>query len=94
MRPRKMVPEVDGGAFSAFLVLLRLSDRHFFRAHGHALPFWRETHSSEFMEAHKATPSWRLMIHTFFDGIAIASGFFVSTGWDADFLCCLSAQVP
>ena len=46
--------------------------------------FGEETHEHEFAQRHK---SWSvllgLVIHTFFDGIAIASGFLVSTwlGW-------------
>ena len=58
---------------------------HFFE---HTLPphfhFGEETHADEFVQRHK---SWSvlggLMIHTFFDGIAIASGFILSEwlGW-------------
>ncbi|HLJ85661.1 MAG TPA: ZIP family metal transporter [Candidatus Angelobacter sp.] len=46
--------------------------------------FGEETHSEEFVAAHKGySVMFGLMIHTFFDGIAIASGFLVSNwlGW-------------
>ncbi len=46
--------------------------------------FGEETHTEEFVSAHKGySVMLALVIHTFFDGIAIASGFFVSTwlGW-------------
>jgi ZIP family zinc transporter/zinc and cadmium transporter len=83
----EMVPESleRGGRFSAFLVLLGYLIVHFFEhtvtPHFH---LGEETHSSEFMEAHTGySVLGGLMIHTFFDGIAIASGFIVSTwlGW-------------
>jgi len=83
----EMVPESleRGGRFSAFLVLLGYLIVHFFEhtvtPHFH---FGEETDSSEFMEAHKGySVLGGLMIHTFFDGIAIASGFIVSNwlGW-------------
>jgi len=46
--------------------------------------FGEETHSEEFLHAHKRTSVLLgLMIHTFFDGIAITSGFLISPwlGW-------------
>src|SRR5207245_2055341 len=46
--------------------------------------FGEETHSDEFVHAHKGySVLLGLVIHTFFDGIAIASGFLVSNwlGW-------------
>jgi ZIP family zinc transporter/zinc and cadmium transporter len=46
--------------------------------------FGEETHADEFVHRHKSySVLVGLMIHTFFDGIAIASGFLVSTwlGW-------------
>jgi len=68
-----------------FLVLLGYLIVHFcehtLAPHFH---FGEETHRDEFIQGHK---SWSvligLLIHTFFDGIAIASGFIVSTwlGW-------------
>ncbi len=46
--------------------------------------FGEETHAEEFVHAHKGySVLFGLIIHTFFDGIAIASGFLVSNwlGW-------------
>jgi ZIP family zinc transporter/zinc and cadmium transporter len=73
------------GSEAGFLVLVGYLIIHFFEhtvsPHFH---FGEETHHDEFVQAHK---SWSvllgLVIHTFFDGIAIASGFLVSTwlGW-------------
>src|SRR5207302_8494017 len=58
---------------------------HFFEhtvtAHFH---FGEETHAGEFMHSHKSySVLLGLTVHTFFDGIAIASGFLVSNwlGW-------------
>ncbi len=69
----------------AFLVLIGYLIVHFFEhtmaPHFH---FGEETHLDEFVQAHK---SWSvllgLLIHTFFDGIAIASAFILSSrlGW-------------
>ena len=83
----EMVPESleRGGRYAAFLVLLGYLIVHFFEhtvtPHFH---FGEETHTDEFMHAHKGYSVLAgLMIHTFFDGIAIASGFIVSSwlGW-------------
>jgi ZIP family zinc transporter/zinc and cadmium transporter len=73
------------GARAGFLILLGYLIVHFFEhtlsPHFH---FGEETHHAEFVQRHKA---WSvlggLMIHVFFDGIAIASGFIVSNrlGW-------------
>ncbi len=83
----EMIPESLElrGRSAASLILLGYLIIHFFEhtltPHFH---FGEETHASEFMEAHRG---YRvlvgLMIHTFFDGIAIASGFIVSNrlGW-------------
>ena len=83
----EMVPQSIAlrGTDAGFLVLLGYLIVHFFEhtlsPHFH---FGEETHHHEFEAAHK---SWSvlvgLMIHTFFDGIAIASGFIVSNwlGW-------------
>jgi len=78
----EMVPESleRGGRFSAFLVLLGYLIVHFFEhtvtPHFH---FGEETHSSEFMEAHKGySVLGGLMIHTFFDGVSIAAAFLVN----------------
>ena len=73
------------GKSAAILVLLGYLIIHFFEhtvtPHFH---FGEETHASEFMHSHKSySVLLGLVIHTFFDGIAIASGFLVSNslGW-------------
>jgi ZIP family zinc transporter/zinc and cadmium transporter len=73
------------GGDAGLLVLVGYLIVHFFEhtvsPHFH---FGEETHEHEFVQRHK---SWSvllgLVIHTFFDGIAIASGFLISTflGW-------------
>lgn len=74
-----------GGKDAAFLVLVGYLIIHFFEhtvtPHFH---FGEETHQSEFAHAHTGySVLVGLLIHTFFDGIAIASGFIVSDwlGW-------------
>jgi len=74
-----------GGKNAAFLVLLGYLIIHFFE---HAVTphfhFGEETHDDEFVHSHKSySIVIGLVIHTFFDGIAIASGFLVSNwlGW-------------
>jgi len=74
-----------GGRYAAFLVLLGYLIIHFFEhtvtPHFH---FGEETHQDEFVHPHKGfSVLMGLAIHTFFDGIAIASGFLVSNwlGW-------------
>src|SRR5437879_13868184 len=83
----EMVPESLElrGKSAAFLILLGYLIIHFFEhtvtPHFH---FGEETHSDEFAHAHKGySVLLGLVIHTFFDGIAIASGFLVSSwlGW-------------
>src|SRR6201993_5169882 len=83
----EMVPEslALGGKSAAFLVLLGYLIIHFFEhtvtPHFH---FGEETHTDEFIHSHKSySVLLGLIIHTFFDGIAIASGFLVSNvlGW-------------
>jgi zinc and cadmium transporter len=83
----EMVPEsfAMGGKSAALLVLLGYLIIHFFEhtvtSHFH---FGEETHHDEFVEAHKGySVLLGLIIHAFFDGIAIASGFLVSMwlGW-------------
>ncbi len=83
----EMVPEsvVLRGRSAAFLVLVGYLLIHFFEhtvsPHFH---FGEETHADEFLDVHKGySVLLGLMIHTFFDGIAIASGFIVSDwlGW-------------
>jgi len=71
-----------GGRYAAFLVLLGYLIIHFFEhtvtPHFH---FGEETHQDEFVHPHKGfSVLLGLLIHTFFDGIAIASGFLVSNG--------------
>ena len=70
------------GKSAALLVLAGYLLIHFFEhtvtPHFH---FGEETHHDEFLAAHKGySVLVGLMIHTFFDGIAIASGFIIS-GW-------------
>src|SRR5947208_7788592 len=83
----EMVPESLElrGRFAALLVLLGYLIVHFFEhtvtPHFH---FGEETHKDEFIHSHKSySVLLGLIIHTFFDGIAIASGFLVSNwlGW-------------
>jgi ZIP family zinc transporter/zinc and cadmium transporter len=73
------------GESAAFLVLVGYLITHFFEhtvtPHFH---FGEETHADEFVRTHKGfSVLLGLIIHTFFDGIAIASGFIVSDwlGW-------------
>jgi zinc and cadmium transporter len=73
------------GRGAGFLVLLGYLIVHFFEhtvtPHFH---FGEETHQDEFVQSHKGySVLVGLIIHTFFDGIAIASGFIVSDwlGW-------------
>lgn len=83
----EMVPESLElrGRGAALLVLLGYLLIHFFEhtvtPHFH---FGEETHTHEFVHAHSSySVLFGLIIHTFFDGIAIASGFLVSKvlGW-------------
>jgi zinc and cadmium transporter len=83
----EMVPEsLDlRGRSAGFLILLGYLVIHFFEhtvtPHFH---FGEETHKDEFVHSHKSySVLIGLIIHTFFDGIAIASGFIVSDwlGW-------------
>jgi zinc and cadmium transporter len=83
----EMIPESIAlrGKSAALLVLLGYLIIHFFEhtvtPHFH---FGEETHHDEFIQSHKSYPVLLgLIIHTFFDGIAIASGFLVSNrlGW-------------
>ncbi len=73
------------GKSAGFLVLLGYLIIHFFEhtvtPHFH---FGEETHRDEFLHVHTGySVLIGLLIHTFFDGIAIASGFIVSSwlGW-------------
>lgn len=73
------------GRSAAFLILVGYLIVHFFEhtvtPHFH---FGEETHADEFIAAHKGfSVLLGLVIHSLFDGIAIASGFIVSNwlGW-------------
>jgi zinc and cadmium transporter len=73
------------GKDAAFLVLVGYLIIHFFEhtvtPHFH---FGEETHQEQFLHAHKGySVLLGLIIHTFFDGIAITSGFLISSwlGW-------------
>jgi ZIP family zinc transporter/zinc and cadmium transporter len=86
-----------GGRRAAFLVLLGYLIIHFFEhtvtPHFH---FGEETHEDEFIHPHKGfSVLIGLIIHTFFDGIAIAAGFLVSTwlGW-VIFLAVFLHKIP
>jgi ZIP family zinc transporter/zinc and cadmium transporter len=83
----EMVPESVklGGHGASILVLAGYLIVHFFEhtlsPHFH---FGEETHAHEFVKRHKSySVLLGLLIHAFFDGIAIASGFLVSSwlGW-------------
>ncbi len=83
----EMIPEslYLSGRTSLMYVLAGYLVVHFFEhtlaPHFH---FGEETHAHEFQQAHKSySVLLGLLIHTFFDGIAIASGFLVSQwlGW-------------
>jgi ZIP family zinc transporter/zinc and cadmium transporter len=83
----EMVPESLSlaGRNGALLVLVGYLLVHLFEhtisPHFH---YGEETHSEEFVHSHKrASVLFGLMIHTFFDGIAITSGFLISSwlGW-------------
>jgi len=83
----EMVPESVKlrGHSASILVLVGYLIVHFFEhtlsPHFH---FGEETHADEFMHRHKTySVLLGLIIHAFFDGIAIASGFLVSNwlGW-------------
>jgi len=85
------------GKSAAFLVLLGYLIIHFFEhtvtPHFH---FGEETHSDEFVHTHTGYSILiGLIIHTFFDGIAIASGFIVSNwlGWIV-FLAVFLHKIP
>jgi zinc and cadmium transporter len=83
----EMVPESFElrGRSAAYLILAGYLIIHFFEhtvtPHFH---FGEETHKDEFVHSHKGySVLLGLITHTFFDGIAIASGFLVSSalGW-------------
>ncbi len=83
----EIVPESirERGPDAGFIVLIGYLIIHFFEhtvtPHFH---FGEETHGEEFVHPHKRfSVLIGLMIHSFFDGVAIASGFLVSSwmGW-------------
>lgn len=85
------------GKNAAFLILLGYLIIHFFE---HAVTphfhFGEETHPGEFVAGHKGySVLVGLIIHTFFDGVAIASGFIVSNwlGW-VIFLAVFLHKIP
>src|SRR5438046_7575242 len=85
------------GHSAAFLILVGYLIVHFFEhtlaPHFH---FGEETHADEFVHTHRTySVVLGLMIHTFFDGIAIASGFLVSgrLGW-LIFLAVFMHKIP
>lgn len=85
------------GKSAAFLVLIGYLIIHFFEhtvtPHFH---FGEEVHTDEFVHPHKGySVLVGLIIHTFFDGIAIASGFMVSSwlGW-VIFLAVFLHKIP
>jgi zinc and cadmium transporter len=85
------------GKSAAFLVLVGYLIIHFFEhtvtPHFH---FGEETHEEQFLHAHKGySVLLGLVIHTFFDGIAITSGFLVSNwlGW-VIFLAIFLHKIP
>ncbi|PSH03862.1 MAG: ZIP family magnesium transporter [Acidobacteria bacterium] len=85
MVPASVSIEGGNGGRAGFLVLLGYLIIHFFEhvISGH-FHFGEETHKDEFVDHHKSTTVLMgLVIHAFFDGIAIASGFIVSNwlGW-------------
>jgi zinc and cadmium transporter len=95
----EMVPESIKlrGTRAGFLILLGYLLIHFFEhtvtPHFH---FGEETHADEFVQTHKGfSVLLGLLIHTFFDGIAIASGFIVSEwlGWII-FLAVFMHKIP
>ncbi len=95
----EMVPQSVqlAGARAPLFILIGYLIVHFFEhtvtPHFH---FGEETHADEFVHAHKSySVVLGLMIHTFFDGIAIASGFLVSNwlGW-VIFLAVFLHKIP
>jgi len=95
----EIIPEslALAGRKAAFLVLVGYLIIHFFEhtitPHFH---FGEETHADEFVARHKGiSVLLGLVIHTFFDGIAIASGFIVSSrlGW-VIFLAVFLHKIP
>jgi len=95
----EMLPESIrvSGPNAPLLLLTGYFIVHFFEhtvtSHFH---FGEETHKEEFAETHRVySVIFGLIIHTFFDGIAIASGFLVSSwlGW-VIFVAVILHKVP
>jgi zinc and cadmium transporter len=95
----EMVPESfkQAGNYAPVLLLAGYLIVHLFEhtvsPHFH---FGEEVHTEEFVRAHKGySVLFGLIIHTFFDGVAIASGFLVSKwlGW-AIFLAVFLHKIP
>ena len=95
----EMVPESLelAGRTGALLILAGYLIVHFFEhtitPHFH---YGEETHADEFVHSHKRMSVLvGLMIHTFFDGIAITSGFLISSwlGW-VIFLAVFLHKIP
>jgi zinc and cadmium transporter len=95
----EMIPEATqlSGSRTPMFILIGYLLVHFFEhtvtPHFH---FGEETHSDEFMHSHTGySVVVGLLIHTFFDGIAIASGFLVSNwlGWIV-FLAVFLHKIP
>jgi zinc and cadmium transporter len=97
MVPASVTMEGGNGGRAGFLVLLGYLIIHFFEhvVSGH-FHFGEETHHDEFLNHHKSTTVLLgLVIHAFFDGIAITSGFLVSNwlGWIV-FLAIFLHKIP
>lgn len=97
MVPASVAMEGGSGEQAGFLVLLGYLIIHFFEhvVSGH-FHFGEETHHDEFLNHHKSTTVLLgLVIHAFFDGIAITSGFLVSNwlGWIV-FLAIFLHKIP
>ena len=95
----EMVPEslALAGRKGALLILVGYLLVHLFEhtitPHFH---YGEETHADEFVHSHKRmSVLLGLMIHTFFDGIAITSGFLISSwlGW-VIFLAVFLHKIP
>ena len=97
MVPQSLRLSAEHPERAPFLILIGYLLVHFFEhiVGGH-FHFGEETHVEEFQHAHR---SWSVLIglciHTFFDGIAIASGFLVSNwlGWIV-FLAVFLHKIP
>jgi len=95
----EMLPESIhlAGPKAPLLIMVGYFIVHFFEhtVGGH-FHFGEETHAEEFVRPHRSlSVLLGLMIHTFFDGIAIASGFLISgwLGW-VIFLAVILHKVP